>query len=248
MRLRGVSASDSFVLYASLFTGLFFAPKTAQDDATALELSRHVATIYTTLCKMAVNTPAALVALDLLINYVHASDTSKRAIVAQGVFYAQLWEADVARNDASPQVFSLLKSLVLHSDGVLAAIERGFIAKAVASLDETLRQIAKGSKNFSIAAVGPLVEVLVNVASFVVTALALVASTFAAAAAVDTPAIAKLSAEAGQTTQNLREGGQKECFGSICGGGGIGWGLGGFGWGLGGGCGLFSPFGCGGWF
>ena len=86
---------------------------------------------------------------------------------------------------------------------------------------------------------------------FVVTALVLVASTFAAAAAVDTPAMgvaAKLSAEAGQTPQNLREGGQKECFGSIC-GGGLGWGLGGgFGWGLGGGCGLFSPFRCGGWF
>ncbi|EQC29068.1 hypothetical protein SDRG_13223 [Saprolegnia diclina VS20] len=79
---------------------------------------------------------------------------------------------------------------------------------------------------------------------FVVTVFALVASTFAAAAAVDTPVMgvaAKLSTEAGQTPKNLREGDQKECFGSICGGFG-------FGWGLGGGCGLFSPFRCGGWF
>ncbi|EQC31256.1 hypothetical protein SDRG_11178 [Saprolegnia diclina VS20] len=76
---------------------------------------------------------------------------------------------------------------------------------------------------------------------FIVAALALVASTFAAAATVDTPVLGvatKLSAEAGHTQQNLREGAQKECFGSICG----------FGWGLGGGCGLFWPFRCGGWF
>ncbi|KDO18257.1 hypothetical protein SPRG_16139, partial [Saprolegnia parasitica CBS 223.65] len=79
MRLRGVSATDSFLLYASLLTGLFFASKTAQDDATALELPRHMATIYTTLCKPAVNAPVASAALALLINYVRANDTSKRA-------------------------------------------------------------------------------------------------------------------------------------------------------------------------
>ncbi|KDO17203.1 hypothetical protein SPRG_17394 [Saprolegnia parasitica CBS 223.65] len=45
MRLLCITASDSFVLYASLLTGLFFAPKTAQDDTTALELSRHMTTI-----------------------------------------------------------------------------------------------------------------------------------------------------------------------------------------------------------
>ncbi|EQC30439.1 hypothetical protein SDRG_11758 [Saprolegnia diclina VS20] len=165
MRLRGVSASDSFVLYASLLAGLFFTSKSAQDDATALELPRHVANFYSTICKPTVHAPVASSALALLINYVRANDSSKRATIAQGAFYAQLWETALARNGASPQVFSLLKALVLHADGVLAAIKRGFLAKAVASLDETLRQIAKGNKTISIAAVGPLVDVLANVAS-----------------------------------------------------------------------------------
>ncbi|EQC35021.1 hypothetical protein SDRG_07261 [Saprolegnia diclina VS20] len=74
---------------------------------------------------------------------------------------------------------------------------------------------------------------------------ALIASSSATAVAVDAPAMGVAAKVDTQTSlkqpQQLREGEQKECFGSIC-GGGIG-----FGWGLGGGCGLFSPFGCG-WF
>ncbi|KDO31762.1 hypothetical protein SPRG_03682 [Saprolegnia parasitica CBS 223.65] len=73
---------------------------------------------------------------------------------------------------------------------------------------------------------------------------ALIASSSSATmVAAGTPAMGvatKVGTEAShKQPQQLREGGQKECFGSICGGG--------FGWGLGGGCGLFSPFGCG-WF
>ncbi|KDO31747.1 hypothetical protein SPRG_03667 [Saprolegnia parasitica CBS 223.65] len=63
--------------------------------------------------------------------------------------------------------------------------------------------------------------------SFVIFA-ALIASSSATVVAVDTPAMgiaAKVDTEAShKQPQQLREGGQKECFGSICGGGfGFGW-------------------------
>ena len=97
------------------------------DHATALELLRHLATIDPTLCKPMIDAPVASTTLALLIKYVHANDTSKRTVTAQGTFCAQLWEAALARTGALLHVFSLLKALALDAGGVFAAIKRSFI-------------------------------------------------------------------------------------------------------------------------
>ncbi|OQR99724.1 hypothetical protein ACHHYP_04642 [Achlya hypogyna] len=166
MRLHGVSVTSAR-LY-QLHSAVLGAAMLGSDDTLELDLPRHVASIWSALCAPPSkdNEPVAKATLALLCNYVFQNDAAKRSVATCSGLYSLLWDAALDLLGRHPTlVHTVLKAVVLHIDGVLAAMKRGYIGKALQVVDAELLKVTKGTKGVDLHAIGRLIDVLANVAS-----------------------------------------------------------------------------------